>query len=165
MRNGSFRPDLYFRLNVLTLRLPGLNKRGTDILEIASVFLKEYYTRFGKKPLTLSRKAAKLFMEHYWEGNIRELRNVCESLAVLNRKGIIEAEDVAEIFDESAEQGPVIPPASHEEDLEKFELEKILKTLELCGDDKTAAAKHLQMSKTTLWRKLRKIKKMNQYIK
>jgi len=92
--SGLFREDLYYRLNVLSFTVPPLNKRGKDVLEIAEIFLKEFYGMQGKPHGVFSDKSAKLLLEYGWPGNIRQLRNVMERLSVLTSGGVIGENDI-----------------------------------------------------------------------
>ena len=152
VRRGAFRRDLYYRLNVLTLDLPSLNQRGADIAQLATLFLAEYCAEFGKDSIALSPGALAKMMEHKWEGNIRELRNVCEHLVVLSRGGAVTASDLDEVFTSSGRADEAMDMAYGDELLE-FEKDRIRKALAAGG--KTRAAKMLGMSRTTLWRRIR----------
>jgi len=91
---GLFREDLYYRLNVLSLTVPALHKRGEDILEIAEIFLKEFYDLQSKPYSIFSDQSAKLLLEYDWPGNIRQLRNVMERLSVITSGGVIGVNEV-----------------------------------------------------------------------
>ncbi len=154
----KFRRDLYYRLNVLTLQLPGLNDRESDILRLAAHFVGEYCAMFGKKPIALSDGACQMLMRKRWDGNIRELRNTCECLVVLNKSGTIGEADVANIFDNAGFQ----PRRSrsrghgHEDDFREFHQERVMKALADNDGDRAGAAEQLGISKTTLWRRMKK---------
>jgi DNA-binding NtrC family response regulator len=90
IRDGSFRQDLYFRLNVLNIRLPPLRERGKDILLLAQLFLE----RSTSPPKSLGASAAKLLSEHSWPGNVRELENIIRSSSLAVRGGVINASDL-----------------------------------------------------------------------
>lgn len=82
--DGSFRQDLYYRLNVLPVVLPALRERGSDVPALAMHFLQAIARRSGAKPKTLTPHAAALLASHSWPGNVRELQNLCERAAVLS---------------------------------------------------------------------------------
>ena len=181
--DGLFREDLYYRLNVLSFTVPPLNKRGEDVLEIAELFLKEFYGSQGKPGGIFSGRSAKLLLDYDWPGNIRQLRNVMERLSVMTSGGVIRVDDV-----KKALQVQEIDPAgndsrittaprgqgdglSHIEDLaaknsskdspfvlgrEKTTYEKqlISNALQKCNGSKAKAAQLLGISRTTLWRKM-----------
>lgn len=92
---GRFRGDLFFRLNVLPIRMPALREHLEDIGELAEHFLKMVASREGGKPKRLSNEARGLFEQYPWPGNVRELQNLCERAAVLSRGEDITAELVA----------------------------------------------------------------------
>jgi DNA-binding NtrC family response regulator len=90
VRDNSFRQDLYFRLNVLSIRLPPLRERGSDILLLAEFFLR----RTSSAQKSLSAAAAKCLLEHSWPGNVRELENVIRSSSLAVRGAVIDARDL-----------------------------------------------------------------------
>lgn len=167
--NNQFREDLYYRLNVLFLKVPPLKERGTDILLIADHFLKEFCRSRGKIPGRFTPEAENLLLSHEWPGNIRELRNAMERLAMLTWNREIGSAEVAKalLLEKDLSVNRIENRTSYEESKpngkmlvkEKGILEKelILKILEECGGNRTEAAQRLGISRTTLWRKLRQI--------
>jgi transcriptional regulator with GAF, ATPase, and Fis domain len=91
---GTFRQDLYYRLNVLTLTLPPLRQRGQDIIVLAELFLVRYCEQFGLKRKTLGASAQAALLAHQWPGNVRELENVIQKAALLSMGTRIEAIDI-----------------------------------------------------------------------
>jgi DNA-binding NtrC family response regulator len=91
--NGTFRQDLYFRLHVLTLNLPPLRDRGTDIHLLLEYFTKKYCQQFGLPQKTFSASAKKNFLLHSWPGNIRELENAVQKAILLSDLQVISPED------------------------------------------------------------------------
>jgi len=91
MEKGTFREDLYYRLNVVPMRIPALRERKNDIPLLASHFLK-LAAKGGKKPATLSREALSLLMDYSWPGNVRELQNAIHFGLVKSRSGSIHPE-------------------------------------------------------------------------
>ncbi|MEE4314196.1 MAG: sigma 54-interacting transcriptional regulator [Desulfofustis sp.] len=183
--DGQFREDLYYRLNVLSLPIPTLNQRREDILPIADHFLQEFYAAQGKPPGLFSQDSQDLLLEYAWPGNIRQLRNAMERLSVLTPGGVINAEDVRkalQLQEFAADAGgepafrrlpaetevdPVIagvparetapPPQRLDHETASYEYRLIQKVLQECRGSKTAAARKLGISRTTLWRKLQHI--------
>jgi transcriptional regulator with PAS, ATPase and Fis domain len=162
---GRFRDDLYYRLSVLKLHLPSLSERGGDILLLAERFLSEYSDEFKTGRIELSSEAADIILKYSWDGNIRELRNVCEQLVVLNETGTISASDVREILQLPGNRdtrNKAITGASESKNLllekVRFERSLIVKALEECGFNKSQAASRLGMNRTTLWKKLKAYK-------
>ncbi|MCC8191363.1 MAG: sigma 54-interacting transcriptional regulator [Planctomycetes bacterium] len=155
VRANNFRRDLYYRLNVLTLHLPSLNQRGADILRLAAHFIDEYCAAFARPAIALSDAAGGRLLRHRWDGNIRELKNVCECLVVLNKTGIIEEADVAGVLVETAPAPEPPPVESYADELRAFERERIRGALAANPGDRAAAARRLGISKTTLWRRMK----------
>ncbi|MFN0059795.1 MAG: sigma-54-dependent transcriptional regulator [Planctomycetota bacterium] len=149
VREGRFREDLYFRLNVLTIKVPSLRERAHEIAPLAESFLRASDSRGRLKfaPETLARLA-----RYDWPGNVRELRNVIERLAVLAEGPIIEPTDLPPEIRRAAEPAP----DSSDTRLESIEQRHILQVLEQTGGNKTRAAELLDISPTTLYAKLKR---------
>ncbi len=159
VRRHEFRSDLYYRLNVLTLRLPPLSARAEDILLLADTFLAEYAEIFGRGSFFLSPAARKALVNHCWEGNIRELRNVCECVAACRESGPIQETDIAVLFDRDEDSNcQDIAAVTESSGATMVDIEKtyLLKALEDCSYDRNDTARRLGISKTTLWRRLKK---------
>lgn len=159
--NNNFRKDLYYRLNVLALNLPGLDERGADIVLLAEHFLTEYCNRFNKPKITLSDSARSLLLRHHWDGNTRELRNVCECLSALNDTGMATGEDIAPFLaNPSQKPEKIAEPEDFDfsREIKRLDRERILSAISEHGGDRGKAARHLGISRTTLWRKLKKKK-------
>ncbi|MCU0397840.1 MAG: sigma 54-interacting transcriptional regulator [Cyclobacteriaceae bacterium] len=90
IKEGKFREDLYYRLNVFPIEVPPLRERGDDIILIANTFIKKFCQRINKKVLPLSEEQKTLLRNHYWPGNIRELQNVIERSVILSQNGILD---------------------------------------------------------------------------
>ena len=157
--NNNFRKDLYYRLNVLALTLPNLDDRGADIVRLADHFLAEYCIRFNKPKITLSDSACSLLLRHHWDGNARELRNVCECLAALNDTGTATHEDIAPFLANPAQTFKKSEPENVDftEELRRLDKERILTAVKVSGGDKTKAAQSLGVSRTTLWRRMKNL--------
>ncbi|HEU5162613.1 MAG TPA: sigma-54 dependent transcriptional regulator, partial [Thermoanaerobaculia bacterium] len=91
IRNGTFREDLYFRLNVLPIAVPPLRERGRDILLLADHFLRRFAADSGQRPKRLSAAAEQKLLGYHWPGNVRELRNLMERLTILEAGEVIDA--------------------------------------------------------------------------
>jgi two-component system response regulator AtoC len=89
VREGTFREDLYYRLNVITIHVPPLRERKEDIPLLASHFIEKFNFEFGKNVEGVSEEALQLLLEHDWPGNVRELENVIERAVIINKEGII----------------------------------------------------------------------------
>ena len=95
VEEGSFREDLYYRLNVARIHLPPLRERGADILKIATAFVNEFKLKFGKNIKGFSPEAVEIMNNYYWKGNVRELRNVIERVVLLESNDIISKESLS----------------------------------------------------------------------
>lgn len=157
---GSFREDLYFRLNVFPLKIPALAQRREDILPLARRVLKKYMEAAGRSNLTLSAEAERQLTGYGWEGNIRELENVMQRAVILAAGPAILAADL--MLDSGsglAEQvARVVDVSDGEGDADMRTLEKrhILETLAAVGGVKKLAAEKLGISERTLRYKLQR---------
>ena len=147
VRDGKFREDLYYRLNVIDMRLPALKDRAGDIPLLANSFLKEFEGKFGKK--SISPDAMKMLEAYSWPGNVRELRNAVENMCVLSTSGEISVGDIPENI---ARGGGTAASASGT--LDDVEKAQILAMLDEVGGNRTEAAKRLGISRRTIYRKL-----------
>ncbi|GLU37438.1 sigma-54 dependent transcriptional regulator [Pseudomonas sp. NBRC 100443] len=143
-REGSFRSDLYYRLNVITLQLPPLRERREDILMLFEHFLQQSSLRFDRPAPAIDNATAASLMAHDWPGNVRELRNVAERFAlglpVLSGSG----------------QGPDASEPRFAEAVEAFERSLLQSALERHAGNLSQAALALGMAKTTLFDKVKK---------
>lgn len=153
----EFRPDLYYRLNVINVAIPPLRERGEDIVPLARLFLERFARAQGKEIQAISAEALDLLAAYAWPGNVRELENVIERAVVLARRDRITVADLPPAI----RAGEALPPlAELAGPLSLAELEKraILATLERHRGNRTRAAKELRISLHTLWRKLKAYK-------
>ena len=154
---GAFREDLYYRLAVLRLRLPPLRERKGDILQLAEHFIRQYESMYPKRTFTLDPRARGALLAYQWGGNIRELRNVCEQLVVLNESGVITEAEVDGLIPSGAKK-PITentPTTDYATERNSLEREQILAAMDECGCNKSRASELLGMDRTTLWRKLK----------
>jgi two-component system response regulator HydG len=153
---GRFRDDLYFRINVVTLKVPPLRSRREDILLLADFFLKKYTTENRHLVKGFVPRATDLLMRYEWPGNVRELENVVERAVIMARGDMITPDDFPEtlLSPENDEQAsPVDPRAGRS--LKEVEKEMILRTLEMTGGNRTHASGILGISRRTLQLKLK----------
>ncbi len=156
---GTFRPDLYHRLKVVSVRLPPLRARREDIPLLLDHFLKEFAAAHGKAVRSIAPAARKVLMAHDWPGNVRELRNTVESMIVMDADGVLDVDDLTE--DLQAASGTVASAthagASHLVGRSMDEIEKfyILETLKMTGGNREEAARLLGIGARTLYRKLK----------
>ena len=94
IRQGQFREDLYFRLNVIPILVPPLRERGDDVIRLAEHFVAEFSREYGRRPKVLSPAALQLVCTYGWPGNVRELRNVIERLMIMVPGDVINPEDL-----------------------------------------------------------------------
>ena len=154
-RNGTFRKDLYFRLNVVTVHLPALRERRSDIAMLVHWFLDQLAPG---EPVALTNAAMKCLLEYDWPGNVRELENCMERAIALGDRNTIDVGDlppgIAEASVASAE--PTMPAMLTTTDLEDIERATIQRVFEQVKGDKVLAGKMLGISRATLYRKLKR---------
>src|SRR3989339_321600 len=156
VKEGKFREDLYFRFNVICLRLPPLRERQEDIFLLMDVFIKEFSKKNGKKIKDITPEARKNLFRYNWPGNVRELKNCIESMIVFNQNGILDINDIPEHIYKSnrtALTGPVFPVGITLEEMEK---ELMKNTLAYVGGNRGETARILGIGERTLYRKLEK---------
>jgi DNA-binding NtrC family response regulator len=152
IKRGTFREDLFYRLNVVTVELPPLRDRRGDIPALASFFLRHYAAENGRTLETFADDALATLLEYRWPGNVRELENVVERAVVLCDGPQIERKHLPPSVVPSAERGGAPPiPGSTIADLERY---AILKTLEACGGSTSKAATVLGVSPRKIQYKL-----------
>jgi two-component system response regulator HydG len=152
IRNGSFRQDLYFRLNVVQIKLPPLRERKSDIPLLVISFLDKFTDPQGPAR-TISEDAMRRLVAYDWPGNVRELENAIERAVALGSGPIVHLGDLP-----SSLQYPASERAPEKDELlplEELERRAILRTLRETSGDKLAAARMLGIGKTTLYRKLK----------
>ena len=167
VREGTFREDLYYRLNVVNLRLPPLREHREDIPQLLEHFLKSAADDNGKAVSGITADAMAVLNSYDWPGNIRELRNCVERMVVLARGKLLTISDIPrEIVDalagaeaaapavtaSSSAAGPATPPVL---DIHANERTAIRQALEQAGGNRTKAAEILGISRRTLQRKLK----------
>ncbi|HZQ91223.1 MAG TPA: sigma-54 dependent transcriptional regulator [Terriglobales bacterium] len=155
VEKGAFRKDLFYRLNVLTLRIPPLRERRGDIPMLAEYFL-ERITNAGGGPRTISSEAMELLMAYDWPGNVRELENCIErACAMSSGPGLHVGDLPTSIQNSRLGVAPVATDASGIVPLLELERRAIVSALERLNGDKLLAARLLGIGKTTLYRKLK----------
>jgi two-component system response regulator HydG len=153
---GHFREDLYYRINVVVLRVPSLGERREDIPLLADFFLKQYAKKNRRSIHGFTPRAVDLLMRHDWPGNVRELENVVERAVIMSRGDMITPLEFPEILKEldidgQASRVDLTPGRS----LKEVEKDMILRTLDETGGNRTHAAKQLGISRRTLQLKLK----------
>ena len=155
VKTGTFREDLYYRLNVIPLQLPPLRGRKEDIPILTKHFIEKYSREFGKEIITISAYALELLMEYPFPGNIRELQNIIERSVALETSNIILPENLILSKEISGEEEKTIPALSDDElnlndELAIFEKGLIEKALKKAGGSKSRAAELLKISYDSL---------------
>ncbi len=154
---GNFREDLFYRISVFSISLPALRDRKSDISELAEYFLRFFSSKTNKKQLSLSADYKNALMNHYWKGNVRELKNVIERSVILTESGELTTSTLPLDFETSS------PTISESKSISAFDLasvEKlhIQKVLNYTKGNKTEAARLLNIALTTLYRKIEEFK-------
>ncbi|SMC23328.1 regulatory protein, Fis family [Desulfacinum hydrothermale DSM 13146] len=156
VERGDFRKDLYFRLNILRLNIPPLRYRKEDIADLVRHFINLNTTRLGKD-ISISKQAMQMLQDYHWPGNIRELQNVMERLCVTCDMKIDE-NLIAGILDECR-----LEDQETSERMESIRKNHILEVLRQCGNNKKKAAEKLGISRTTLWRELKRLRSSQEF--
>jgi PAS domain S-box-containing protein len=149
VKAGEFREDLYYRLNVVEVALPPIRDRREDIPLLVDHFIKRLNAKLGKGIDAVSDDVLKVFMNHPWPGNVRQLEHVLEHAFILCRQNTLTVDDLPEDF---AASSPIIRPVSPDGQIN--ERVSILQALEKAGGNKTRTAKLLGMSRRTIYRKM-----------
>jgi transcriptional regulator with GAF, ATPase, and Fis domain len=150
---GNFREDLYYRLNVIPIQLPPLQRRGNDIPLLAHHFLKRFAAEQAKSIARFSSEAMRILMRYPWPGNVRELENSIEHAVVLAKQQVIEPGDLPTDLAESLEDSRL---REQQQTITHNEEQLIRSVLEESGWNKTTAASRLGISRSTLYEKLKK---------
>jgi DNA-binding NtrC family response regulator len=151
--DGSFREDLFYRLNVIEIVLPPLRERREDIPALAEHFVARAAGKLSRD-VRLSAEAVERLLRYPWPGNVRELENAIERAAILARGDAVTPEDLPPHVAAGLNLGPS-PALPRQTTLADMEREHILTTLERFGRNHSAAAEALGIGRTTLWRKLK----------
>jgi DNA-binding NtrC family response regulator len=165
---GTFREDLYYRLNVIPVKLPPLRDRKEDIPLLVQHFLQKFAGELERGVMTVSQTAMRALMAYSWPGNIRQLENAMErSVALSGGRSQIEVTDLPPEVQQADDPVPACPPLSFPDegiDFERFiadiEREMIRRSLERTQGNKGAAARLLNLKRTTLVEKLKRLERL-----
>jgi two-component system nitrogen regulation response regulator NtrX len=155
---GKFREDLYYRLNVVPIRIPPLRERKSDIKILAEYFLKEVATELGRSPKRLSPEALDVLLDYSWPGNVRELRNLIERLCILTIGDVIRRDDLPPLEllrEEDARKDP-FGLRTYQEFKDFMEKEYLVKKLRENNGNVSRTARQLDMQRSNLYKKLEK---------
>ena len=156
LSQGTFREDLYYRINVVKIALPSLADRREDIPYLIEHFIRQFNLKTGRRATGISDEVLNLFMEYDFPGNIRELENLIEHAFVLCRTGEITTAHLPRDFVEQAVQSSKIQ-SEKQTTLEHAEAQVILDTLKRHRGNRQRSADELGMHVTTLWRKMKRL--------
>ena len=170
IKEGKYREDLYYRINVLNIVLPNLNERSSDIPLLVHFFIKKYKYKFGKEIKGVSAESMKLLQGYDWPGNIRQLENTIERLVInVDNDDYIQPNIVQKILNSESldskkisdktsfnkvNNGQIIVSLNINNSLDGIEREIIQKLIEKEKGNKTLVANRLGISRSTLWRKM-----------
>lgn len=170
-KQGSFRSDLYYRLNILSVKIPPLCERKEDITPLAQHFLAKLNKKYGKGKI-LSHGTLEWMLRYAWPGNVRELRNVVERMFVTSASDILEMPRNGDMLTPLTDSEGILtsegcapatePPRTNgiplKKAVENYEKQLILAALAECGGNVARAAERLQIHKSVLYRKLEKVR-------
>lgn len=154
VREGTFREDLYYRINLIPLHLPPLRERREDIAPLATHFATQYTTQNSLQPVRFAPDALDFLARQHFAGNIRELKNVVERTILINGNGLLQAAD----FEGQCSAAANIVPDSGTAGLtlDELEITSIKNAMERCGGNMTQVAQTLGISRQALYRRLEK---------
>lgn len=155
MRDGVFREDLYYRLNVFSIYMPALRDRKPDILLLADHFVEKYATKLGKRVRRISTPAIDMLMSHHWPGNVRELENCIERAVLMCNGGVIHGHDLPATL-QTAQVSGTLPGASLEAAVGNYEKNLIADALKTARGNQAEAARLLDTTPRVIGYKARK---------
>jgi two-component system nitrogen regulation response regulator NtrX len=155
-RDGRFREDLYYRLNVVPITVPPLRERASDIPLLTEHFLQETARELGQAPKKMSRAAMDALKEYAWPGNVRELKNLIERLVILSSGTTIEAADLPALAPADGDEKRYFDIESYTGFKDSIEKEYFERKLRLYGHNVSKTARRLGMQRSNLYKKLEK---------
>jgi len=160
----KFREDLYYRINVIPIYLPPLRERGIDMAILANHFLKKFSQQKKRNVTAIDAQAMAALTSYPWPGNVREMENLIEMLVVMKEEGTVAIEDLPNKIRKLQQEPKAICAVDLPEEgvdfnkmLEDYERDLILRALDKCGGVKNKAAKFLNLKRTTLVEKLKRL--------
>jgi transcriptional regulator with PAS, ATPase and Fis domain len=154
---GTFREDLFYRINLINIELPSLRERASDVPLLAAYFLNHFKNQYGKSNLSVSREGLQCLSEMNFPGNIRELKNILERAVLISSSGLLGKDDFISGGNTGikAKQGISLPePGSMT--LEEMEEAMVRKALEKFGNNISKASKSLGLTRQMLYRRMEK---------
>jgi len=155
VQEGTFREDLFYRLNVIEIKLPALKDRKDDIPILVDHFIKIYNDELGKNIMCVDNEVMKIFLNYEWKGNLRELENLIERAVLLCENDVITIREIPSYIIQKTDTGDEIPNNLNQA-LENFEKSHVIKILMMTNWNRTEAAKFLGIDFSTLYRKMLK---------
>jgi transcriptional regulator with PAS, ATPase and Fis domain len=168
IKEGQFREDLYYRLNVVSLKIPPLKERREDIIELIHYFLNDFSLRYQRPIHHFSQEVMQEMLQYDWPGNVRELRNVIERLVVFATDGVIRKEYLpfhsvmsysaasdTNFLENNMEMDMVILPL--QEEMDHHERKVLDKALALTHGNKLECSKKLGITRATLYNRLKRL--------
>lgn len=155
---NKFRKDLYYRINVLHLKIPPLRERGNDVILLANYFIKSYNNMFNKRIKGVTNSGLQLLKNYNWPGNVRELKNLFKRIVIMSNERLITKEVIAEALElkqEEINNDDELITLNPNQKLAQLEKEIIEQVLDLEEGNKKATAERLGIGRTTLWRKIK----------
>ena len=149
VKEGTFRPDLFYRLNVFEIRLPALRERREDIPLLVDHFIRKYAHSMSRRFSSISKPALDILMHNDWPGNVRELENAIERAMVIGHEPELQVSDFPM-------QAGVAPQPATGQALEEIERAHILRVLDGCNWNQSMAARVLKIDRVTLYNKIKK---------
>jgi len=157
VKKGTFREDLLYRINLITIELPPLHERGQDIPLMVQYFLKNIRSNYNAGEIVVDNNTLKWLQNLTYPGNIRELKNLVERSWLLAGKNELTVADFKNALEQSMDDSQSDTfPAPGKMTLEEMEKEAIIKTIERCGNNLSKVAKSLGLSRGALYRRLKK---------
>jgi two-component system response regulator HydG len=159
VKEGKFREDLYYRLRVVTINLPPLRARQSDVALLIDHFIRDFSQQHNRRIDGITPAARAALLAYRWPGNVRELRNTIEAMVVLAREPVLDVKDIPEEI--AARREGLLPGGAQMTagmSLEKAEMELIRATLEMTKGNREEAAKILAIGERTLYRKIKEYK-------
>lgn len=156
IKDGRFREDLYYRINVINIHLPSLSERKDDIPSLVNHFMNKYKKRFNKDIHYISPEALRIITNYDWPGNIRELENVIEHAFVVCNGDAIKTEHLPLKLQRELKDIDIPENSSPSTPLEDAEKKSLIEILDKFNGNRTKTAAALGINKTTLWRKMKK---------
>ena len=151
--DGSFRADLYYRINVIEIQVPSLRERKEDFSILIDSFIKQTNEKYKLDIYGVADSVMPMLKEYHWPGNVRELQHLIERACILRRIGLLQSSDFSFPFSEQSAQQKFSGFKQRHEDAERA---AIMEALERFKGNKTEAANFLNITRMTLYRKLQK---------